>query len=388
MSSHKTICVFTGSRAEYGLLVPILRRIDQAADLDLQLVVSGSHLSQLHGHTIDQIREDGFRIDAVVEVLLASDTAVAATKSIGLGLLDLAVQLERLRPDLMILLGDRYELMSAALASLMRNIPIAHVHGGEITEGAFDDNIRHALSKLAHLHFAAAEEFARRLVQMGESPERVFVVGAPGIDTIREMTPLGREQLEARLGHELRDPLALAVYHPVTLPGEDPETAMANILSALEDHPGSVVVGLPNADPQYATIRKMVLDATRQRPEVHALSSIGHHAFLSLMSVAAVMVGNSSASVIEAPSLRLPAVLVGGRQTGRPLARSVITSGTAAEEIAAAIRTALTEEFRTAPGRFDSPYDRGVSAATEIVRVLEQVDATSLLRKRFYSTAE
>ncbi|HEU5149620.1 MAG TPA: UDP-N-acetylglucosamine 2-epimerase [Iamia sp.] len=378
----RRICVFTGSRAEYGLLVPILRRIQQSEVLDLQLIAAGSHLSQLHGHTIDQVREDGFTVDAEIEMLFASDTPVAAAKSVGVALLDLAVQLDRLRPDVLVVLGDRYELLALASAALLMNIPIAHVHGGELTEGAFDDAVRHAVTKMSHLHFPAAEEFARRIVQMGEPPERVHVVGAPGLDTLRSLRRRSKEELEELLGHPLDPPVALVAYHPATIPGENPAEVTTNLLEAVRRNPfGTIVTSGPNADPRYAGVHAAIEAAAAADGRVRLMPSIGHEAYLSLMGMAAVVIGNSSSGIIEAPALGVPSVLVGKRQDGRPRAARVIDTGTTVDEITAAIEAALapaTDQDET------SPYDRGVSAADAIVAVLESTDPSRLVEKRFH----
>jgi len=382
----RRVCVFTGSRAEYGLLAPILRRIQQSDRLELQLIVAGSHLSRLHGHTIDQVRGDGFRIDATIEMVFASDTPVAATKSVGVALLDLAVQLDRLRPDVLVVLGDRFELLALCSAGLLLGIPIAHVHGGELTEGAFDDAVRHAVTKLSHLHFPAADEFARRIIQMGESPNRVHVVGAPGLDTLRSIRLLGRSDLEAVLGYSLLSPIALVTYHPATIPGEDPATVSANILEAVRSLPfGTIITGTPNADPRFGQVWTALEAAAALDARIRPTPSVGHEAFLSLMALADVIVGNSSSAIIEAPALRVPAVLVGRRQDGRPRASSVVDCDTSVDAIRTALETVLTSEFLDSMADIPSPYDRGVSAADAIVRVLEQADPRSLLNKRFYS---
>jgi UDP-hydrolysing UDP-N-acetyl-D-glucosamine 2-epimerase len=382
----RKVCVFTSSRAEYGLLAPILRRIQQSEVLELQLVVAGSHLSHLHGHTIDQVQGDGFRVDAEVEMVLASDTPVAAAKGVGLALLDLAVQLDRLAPDVLVVLGDRYELLAVASAALLLNIPVAHVHGGELTEGAFDDAVRHAITKMSHLHFPAAEPFAQRIVQMGEPPDRVHVVGAPALDTLRSMELLPRQQVEEVVGYELAAPVALVAYHPVTLPGEDPAVTVGNLLEAVRARPfATIITGAPNADPAYSEVQRVLVDAASEDPRLRPTPSVGHEAFLSLMACSDVVVGNSSSALIEAPALKVPAVLVGRRQDGRPQAPSVLATGTSVEEIGAALDRAMDPGFRASLSAVTSPYDRGVSAADAIVHVLEHADREDLLAKRFHS---
>lgn len=384
----KRVAVFTGTRAEYGLLVPVLRKLVQSPAVDMSLLVAGAHLSLLHGMTIDAIVDDGFRIDARVEMLLASDTPTAITKSIGLALIDLATRFEQIEPDLLVVLGDRYEVLAAVTAAVIAGVPVAHIHGGELTEGAFDDSIRHAITKLSHLHFVATPEFGRRVAQLGEDPERIHVVGAPAVDVINAMSPVPRADLAADLGLELTAPLVVVAYHPSTIPGEDPLATTLEILAAVDDlDAGSIVCSLPNADPNFAPIRQAILDYADTRPNVRAVSSLGHERFLSLVRHADCVVGNSSSGIIEAPALHTPAVNVGQRQQGRPLAPSVIPAEPNRLAVLAACRKALEPSFQTLASTSSSPYDIGVSVGATIVREIERTDLPSLLRKRFVDVA-
>lgn len=385
MKNQRKVCVFTGSRAEYGILAPILRRLKQDPSFDLRLVVAGTHLSLLHGETYRQIEEDGFEIEARVEMVLASDTPIAVTKSIALALIDLGGIFERLKPDLLLVLGDRSEVMGAAVAATVSNVPIAHIHGGEITRGSFDDQIRHAVTKLSHLHFTATEEFRRRVIQMGENPERVYTVGAPAIETIRSLNPLSISELELIVDHPLEPPVVVMAYHPVTLPGEDPEVAVHAILSALGQlEVGSLVLSFPNADPRFSHIRRALEEYLINDYRAVGLSSIGHRAYLSLLSCAQLMVGNSSAGLIEAPAFGTPAINVGIRQEGRPRADSVCDVPINTESIRDACRRALASEFQAKAKKARSPYDLGVSSATIIAEVLGKIDIGQLLAKTFY----
>jgi len=387
-SLPRRVAVFTGTRAEYGLLAPVLRQLKQSDRVEMSLLVAGAHLSLLHGMTIDAIVADGFAIDARIEMLLASDTPTAITKSIGLALIDLATRFEHLRPDLLVVLGDRYEVLAAVIAATVANIPVAHIHGGELTEGAFDDSIRHAITKMSHLHFVATEEFGQRVMQLGEDPARIHVVGAPAVDVINALSPVPREELAEELGIPLDEPLVVVAYHPSTIPGEDPLSTTLEILAAVDGlDAGSIVCSLPNADPHFATIRSAILEFAESRPNVCAVSSLGHERFLSLVRHAHCIVGNSSAGIIEAPALHTPAVNVGQRQHGRPLADSVIQAGAHRSSIERGCRKAISPAFQETAASCNSPYDIGVSVASAIVRSIETTDLPALLHKRFFDVA-
>lgn len=378
------VAVFTGTRAEYGLLVPVLRQLEQSERIDMSLLVAGAHLSLLHGMTINAIIEDGFTIHGRVEMLLASDTPTAIAKSIGLTIIDLGIRFEQLQPNLLVVLGDRYEVLAAATAAVVAGIPVAHIHGGEVTEGAFDDSIRHAVTKLSHLHFVATEEFGQRVAQLGEDPGRIYTVGAPAVDVINAMSPVSRADLERDLGLNLVSPLIVLVYHPSTIPGENPLETTIEILNALDELAvGSIVCSLPNADPSFSLVRQALLDFAGERDHVCAVSSLGHERFLSLVRHADCIVGNSSSGLIEAPALHTPSVNVGQRQKGRPLASSVVSSTTSRTDVLRACNLALDPEFKKVAEEGSSPYDIGVSVASTIVRTIENTDLSSLLVKRF-----
>lgn len=385
MPDRRRVCVLTGTRAEYGLLVPILRRLREDDRFDLKLVAAGSHLSLLHGETYRQIESDGFRIDAKVEMLLASDSRVATGKSLGLALIEFAGLFDRLSPEVLVLLGDRSEALAGAVAATVCSVPIAHIHGGETTEGAYDDAIRHAITKLSHLHFTATDDFRRRVIQMGENPERVYTVGAPSVEAIKMLRPLPTAELEQILGAHIQKPLLLLVYHPVTLPGEEPARTVQEILAAVEELEfGTLAISLPNADPRFAEIRERLIGFASGREDVIVFSSIGHEAFLSLLGLADIIVGNSSCGIIEAPSLRTISVNVGIRQQGRPRAESVIDC----EAETVAIREACEHGLRLAEtgDRLggESPYDVGLSSAVQVTEILAGVDLPKLLLKRFF----
>ena len=375
------ICVVTGTRADYGLLRPVLRALAAHDRHELQVVATGAHLSPEFGLTVSRIEEDGFAVDARVEMLLSSDTPVAVTKSMGLGTIGFADALDRLAPDLLLVLGDRYEILAAVQAALVARIPVAHVSGGDVTEGAIDDAIRHAVTKMSHLHLVTNDDAARRVVQMGEDPARVVVAGNPGLDDLVGFAPLPAEELEETLGLRLRARNLLVTYHPVTLADEEPEAASRALLGALDDLGGDVgiVLTLPNADPAGRVLIELARDFAADRDHVVAHESLGQQRYWSLLTRVDAVVGNSSSGLTEAPAVGVPAVDVGERQRGRLRAASTIWAPPRREDIRAAIEQALAAE-RVA----SSPYGDG--RATE--RILAAIDAIddprALLVKRFH----
>lgn len=395
----RRICVFTGTRAEYGLLYWLLRELDAADDVELRLLVSGAHLAPAFGLTQRVIEADGFRIDAAVDMLLASDTAVGMAKSMGLGVIGFADALDRLRPDLLVVLGDRYEALAVASAAVLAQVPIAHVHGGELTEGAVDESIRHALTKLACLHFAAAEPFRRRILQMGEDPSRVHTVGAPGLDALLRAPLLSREELAQGLGVPLPSPLLLVTYHPVTLAEEGPDAALGALFAALDAFPeATVLITGPNADAGGRRIAAALsafaaaaaAAAAGHRPgRVSVHTSLGQPRYLSALSHADVVIGNSSSGLIEAPAVGTPTVNLGTRQQGRLRAESVIDCDETAPAITAAVKRALSPSFRARLPGVRSPYGPHTEggASCRIAQVLRSVDLEGIAVKRFRDLA-
>lgn len=381
---RRRIAVLTTSRADYGLLSGAIERIAKDPALELRLLACGSHWSAAHGRTADLIAADGRRVDARVDTLPKRDTPAGVASAIGRGVQGFAEAFARLKPDLLLVLGDRYELLAACSAAVGMRIPIAHIHGGESTEGALDEQVRHAVSKMAHLHFPAAEPYRRRLLRMGERPDRVFNVGAPGIEALRRLATLGREELESRLGFSLAGPLALVTVHPTTLTGASRDRVLESVLGALERTAMRSVLTFSNADAGGRAINERIRSYARKHPaRVLAVPSLGQQGYLSLMSVADVVVGNSSSGLIEAPSLRRPTVNVGERQDGRLRAPSVIDCPADAARVASALRRALSPAFRRSRCRGRNPYGDGRSSEL-IVNVLKTAPlGEELLRKRF-----
>jgi GDP/UDP-N,N'-diacetylbacillosamine 2-epimerase (hydrolysing) len=381
----RTICVMTGTRAEYGLLRWVMEGIVAASGLRLQVVVTGMHLSPEYGSTYLEIERDGFTIDRKVEAQLSSDTGAGVAKSMALATLGFADALADLAPDVLVVLGDRYEVFAAASAALFARIPVAHIHGGEVTEAAVDDSIRHAVTKLAHLHFVAADEYRRRVIQLGEDPERVFQVGGLGLDGIRRHELFDREQLERELDFELGERSLLVTFHPETL-ADRPATAQVHeLLAALDDsRPDTrIVFTMPNSDAEGWTIREMIEAYVAARPNARGYVSLGQRRYLSLVKQVDAVVGNSSSGIMEAPSLGTPTVNIGRRQRGRLRAGSIVDCEAERHAIATAIETVFSDGFRRAAERTTNPYGEG-GASDRIVDILASIDLGRLCGKRFH----
>ncbi|MDR1481060.1 MAG: UDP-N-acetylglucosamine 2-epimerase [Synergistaceae bacterium] len=360
----KKICVVTGTRAEYGILYWLLKELSGRKDVKLQIVATGAHLSPEFGLTYRIIEEDGFTIDAKVEMLLSADTASGVTKSAGLALIGFSDAYERLRPDLVIVLGDRYEILAAAIAAYFAGIPTAHIGGGETTEGAIDEAIRHSITKMSCLHFTSAEAYRRRVIQLGEDAESVFNVGALGLEHLRRTRLMDRGELAASLGMELGAINLLVTYHPSTL-GESPEEGCAALLSALGGFPGArIVFTYPNSDAGGRSVINMIDNyAGANREGRRAFVSLGQARYLSVLKHFDAVIGNSSSGLIEAPSFKIPTVNIGDRQKGRIRAESVIDCGASAREITAAIGRALSPEFKEVASSCVNPYEKDGTAA-------------------------
>jgi GDP/UDP-N,N'-diacetylbacillosamine 2-epimerase (hydrolysing) len=379
---HK-ICVVTGSRAEYGLLKWVMEGIRASSVLELQVVATGMHLSPAFGLTYQEIESDGFRIDRKVEMLLSSDTAQGIAKSMGLGLIGFGDVLQELRPDMMLVLGDRYEILAATSAALVARIPVAHLHGGEKTEGAIDDSIRHAITKMSHLHFVAAEAYRRRVIQLGENPERVFLVGGLGVDSIRRTKLLSRESLEESIGFQFGPRNLLVTFHPETLAEASSTQQMTALLNALEKCTETrVIFTLPNADTDGASIAQLIEDYVASYPQCKAYKSLGQLNYLSCLQFVDGVVGNSSSGLLEAPSFKKGTVNIGGRQGGRLRAASVIDCNAEELDITQAIDRLYSPEFQQQLSEVRNPYGEG-GAAEAIVTRLEAVCFDRLFKKSF-----
>lgn len=380
----RTVCVVTGTRADYGLLRWVMEGIRQSPDLRLQVIATGMHLSPEFGLTYREIEKDGFAIDRKVEMLLSSDTPAGITKSMGLGLMGFGEAIEQLKPDLMLVLGDRFEIFAAAAAAMVARVPLAHLHGGETTEGAIDEAIRHSITKMSHLHFVAAEEYRRRVVQLGEAPERVFLVGGLGIDNLRRLELLDRAALEAALDFKLGPKNLLVTFHPVTLEESTAGAQMAELLAALDALEDThLIFTMPNADTDGRILIDMIEQFVAARPHARAYTSLGQLRYLSCIRQVDGVVGNSSSGLAEVPSFHKGTVNIGDRQRGRLKAESVIDCSPERESIAGALRTLYSPEFQVQLATVRNPYGEG-GASEKVVRVLQEYPLDTLLKKTFY----
>lgn len=381
MGARRKVAVVTSTRADYGLLRWPMRAIAASPSLQLQVIATGTHLAPAFGMTVTEIERDGFDIDARVEMLLASDTAVGTSQSAALALAGIAEALARLAPDLVLLLGDRFEILAAATAALLARRPIAHLAGGDLTEGAYDDAMRHAISKLAHLHFPTNAEAARRLAQMGEDPRRIHCVGNPALDALAAIETLAREELFARVGLAPRARNILFTYHPVTLGEDAAHDEIARVLAGLEalgPEVGIIVTGA-NADTGHGAIRRAIAAFVQAHDNACYVESLGQRLYFNALRQVDAVVGNSSSGLLEAPSFRVPTVNIGRRQDGRLRAASVIDCAAEADAISAAVTAAFARDVSAAT----NPYGDG-HASERIVAVLEGIaEPARLLHKQF-----
>lgn len=380
----RKICVVTGTRAEYGLLRWVMQGIKDSDLLDLQLIVTGTHLSPEFGFTAHEIEADGFRIDRRVEMLLSSDTPVGVTKSTGLAIVSFADALAELQPDLLLVLGDRFEIFAAATSAMIARIPIAHLHGGESTEGAIDESIRHSVTKMSHLHFVAAEEYRQRVLQLGENPEHVFQVGGLGIDNILRLNLLSRSELEESLDFRLAERNLLITFHPVTLERGTSTHQINELLTALGALTNTgLIFTMPNADADGRTIIQRINDFCASNPHARAYISLGQLRYISCIKHVDGVIGNSSSGLIEVPSFHKPTINIGDRQRGRIRAPSVIDCPADSISITKAIDHLYTPAFLASLPSVQNPYGNG-GASAAIVKTLERTTSfDSLLKKQF-----
>ena len=373
--------MFTGTRAEYGLLYWLMKDIQASDLLELQILVTAAHLSPEFDLTYKTIESDGFNVTEKIETLLSSDTTVGVVKSMGLAAIGYADALQRMDPDVIVILGDRYEALVVAQAALIMQIPILHIHGGEVTEGAYDDAIRHSISKMSLTHCVTTSEHRNRVIQLGEHPDRVFNVGAIGLDHLRRTSLLTLSELSESLSFDLASPFFVITYHPETLSQGSSEKSFQNLLSALNHFAKfNLIITYPNADDGGRSLIKMLHVFADGQPErVKVVPSLGQQRYLSAIKYASVVIGNSSSGIIEVPSCHTPTVNIGDRQKGRTCAKSVIHCGTSERDITSAIEKALT--FADSSEVYENPYGEG-RASEQIIHQLETMDL--LQRKTFY----
>ena len=384
----KKICVVTGTRAEYGILKPLLRKVKEDNELELQLVVTGMHLSPEFGLTYKQIEEDNFRISEKVEILLSSDTPIGISKSMGLAMISFSEVFDRLKPDLLVLLGDRYEMLSGASSAMVARIPIAHIHGGETTEGAIDEAIRHSVTKMSYLHFTSTEEYRKRVIQLGENPNRVFNVGAMGVEEILNTNLLSKEELEKELDFKIDSKTALVTFHPVTLEENTSEEQFQNILDALDNFKDlKVIFTKANSDTDGRIINKMIDEyVIKNKGKAKAFTSLGQLKYYSTIKYTDFVLGNSSSGILEVPTFKKPTINIGDRQKGRIQAFSIINSKPNLKEIVNSIDKALSEDFNVIIQNIVNPYGNGDTSRKIMKHIKDFLNnkQDGYIKKEFY----
>lgn len=382
----RKICVVTGTRAEYGLLYWLMKEIEETGDLELQIIVTGMHLSPEFGLTYQQIEQNGFSINKKVEMLLSSDSEVGITKSMGLGMIGFADALIDLAPDMLVVLGDRFEIFAAAGAATVANIPIAHIHGGETTEGAFDEAFRHSITKMSHFHFTSTDEYRKRVIQLGEQPDKVFNVGAIGIDNVNKIKLFNKEEFENSIDFKLEKSNFLITFHPVTLEQTTSQEQFANLLEVLDAQTKTnLIFTKANADKDGRVINTMIDEYVKNHSDkATAFTSLGQQRYLSALKYVDAVIGNSSSGIIEAPTFKTATINIGDRQRGRIRAISVIDCQPTLLSISDAIKQLFSQSFQKQLSKVESPYGNG-GVAKRIVHVLKDVNLDGVLKKQFYN---
>lgn len=384
----KKICIITGTRAEYGLLYWLMKEIDADPDLELQIIVTGMHLSPEFGLTYKEIEKE-FKITKKIEMLLSSDTPIGISKSMGLGQISFAESFEELTPDIIVVLGDRYEIFSAVSAAMIARIPIAHLHGGETTEGAFDESIRHSITKMSHLHFTAAEEYRNRVIQLGEDPERVYNVGGMGIENIKRLRLLNKEGFEKSIDFKLGEKNVLVTFHPVTLENNTAETQFQELLNALDILVNThIIFTKANSDTNGRIINQMIDDyVVKNKDKSVSFTSLGQLRYLSALQFMDAVVGNSSSGLTEAPSFNIGTINIGDRQRGRLKAPSVIDCEPNTEGISQAFEKLYSNEFQANLQNIQNPYGNNL-ASKHILTIIKKIDFSNILKKSFYDIGQ
>tara|TARA_B100000795_G_scaffold269912_1_gene261085 strand:+ start:2064 stop:3227 length:1164 start_codon:yes stop_codon:yes gene_type:complete len=384
--NKRKIAIFTGTRAEYGLLYWIIKEIHESKDLELILMVGGTHLSHEYGMTIDQIRKDGFPISDKLEFILSSETPVGISKSMALALISSAESFERNTPDLLIVLGDRFEALAITQSAMIARVPIAHIHGGETTEGLIDEAIRHSITKMSHFHFTSTDEYRKRVIQLGENPANVFNYGAPGIDSIKKIKLLNKRELSKKIHFSLNTPYFMLTYHPVTLSNSGGEEELNHLLQALDSYPNfNLIVSYPNADTNSRGLIERLEAYKNTNPDrVYLSHSLGQLKYLSLLKHSELAIGNSSSGLIEAPSFKIPTINIGHRQSGRISGNTVISCDAKVKDIKKSIDKATSNSFKEKIKNSKNPYGDGKSSK-KIVNFIKKVDLNNILMKRFFN---
>ncbi|MDB4835626.1 UDP-N-acetylglucosamine 2-epimerase [Gammaproteobacteria bacterium] len=380
----KTVCVVTGTRAEYGLLRWVMEGIEKSPSLNLQLVVTGMHLSPEFGLTVNEIKSHGFVVDRCVEMLVSSDTPTGITKSIGLGLTGFADVMADLEPDLVLILGDRYEILAAAISAMIARVPLAHLHGGEATEGSIDEAIRHSITKMSHLHFVATDEYRNRVIQLGEQPDNVYQVGGLGIDNISNLELLDRKTLEESLGFHFKERNLLITFHPVTLESKSSQFQMAELLASLDDLEDTYLIfTMPNSDTDGRILFQQIEKFVSDHKNASVFTSLGQLKYLSCIAQVDAVIGNSSSGLTEAPSFKKATINIGDRQRGRMKAASVIDCLPERSAVTKALEKIYLDEFQQKLNSIVNPYGEG-GASELIIEILESANLDYIVKKSFY----
>ena len=381
---RRKICVVTGTRAEYGLLYWLMKGIDTDPELELQIIATGMHLSSEFGNTYQQIESDGFVIDKKVDIELSSDSEVGISRSMGLGMIGFANAFNDLKPDLCIVLGDRFEIFSAVSAAMIAKIPMAHLHGGEATEGLIDEPIRHSITKMSHIHFVAAKEYKNRVIQLGEQPDRVFNVGGLGIDNINKLKLLSKEEFENIINFNLGTKNLLVTFHPVTLETLTSEVQFKELLDSLDELQNTkIIFTKANSDTDGRVINKMIEDFVASRNNTVAFTSMGQLNYLSALQFMDAVVGNSSSGLLEAPSFNIGTIDIGDRQKGRIKADSVISCSPKKEDINKSLKKLYSKGFQNIVKNVKNPYGSG-GASQKIISIIKDINLEEILKKPFY----
>lgn len=381
----RKVCIITGTRAEYGLLRWVIQGIADAPDLHLQIIATGAHLSPEFGLTWREIEADGYAINRKVEMLTSSDTCVGIAKAMGLGMIGFADAFSDLKPDLIVVLGDRFEIFAAVAAAMVARIPVAHIHGGEATEGAIDEAIRHSITKMSHLHFVAAEQYRNRVIQLGETPEHVFLVGGLGIDNIKRLKLLDRSAIENALGCDLGAKSLLVTFHPVTLEEATASDQMDELLAALSKlRDTRLIFTFPNADANGRVLIRQIQDFVDRYDNARVYTSLGQLLYLSCVAHVDGVVGNSSSGLLEVPSFGKGTINIGDRQRGRLQADSVINCAPERGAISSALRQLYSDEFQSGLRNVRSPYGEG-GASEKIVETIREMSLVNVLKKQFHN---
>ena len=378
------VCIVTGTRAEYGLLYWLMKEIKNDKDLKLQIIATGMHLSPEFGLTYKEIEKE-FKIDKKIEILLSSDTPTGISKSMGLVQISFAEAYEELKPDFIVLLGDRFEIFSAATVALVRKIPVVHIHGGEITEGAFDDAFRHSITKMSYLHFTSTKEYRKRVIQLGEEPDRVFNIGAVGLENIHRLKLLSKEEFEKSINFKLNKKNILVTFHPVTLEDSTAKEQFLELLKAIDElEDTNIIFTKANADTDGRIINQMIDDyVEKNKNKAITFTSLGQLRYLSAMKYVDVVVGNSSSGIIEVPSFKIGTINIGDRQKGRIKAKSVIDCNPTKKEIKKAFEKLYSKEFQELLKHVKNPYEKEKYPSKKIVEILKSSDVKNL-KKSFF----